>query len=253
MLCSPHNPLGRCYSRKALVAYLKLCAKYQLHLVSDEIYALSVWENKEEGDLVPFTSILSIDIDGIINADLVHVLWGMSKDFGANGIRLGSIITKNKAFKEAMNSVAIYSYVSGISDHIVANLLEDDAWTRAYIEMNQARLSESYSFVAQCLQEYAVEFTPGSNAAFFLWVNLGSAYLAKHPDRRQSQDITAEIMQALLMQKLYLASGAVFGSETPGIFRIVFSHPRPYLEEALNRMLKALEYGIGNDEMKAKL
>ena len=47
MLCNPHNPLGRCYSRKAILAYMKLCQKYQIHFVSDEIYALSVWETME--------------------------------------------------------------------------------------------------------------------------------------------------------------------------------------------------------------
>ena len=248
MLCSPHNPLGRCYSRHVLLAYLRLCAKYQIHLVSDEIYALSVWENKEEQDIVPFTSILSINLEGLIQPGLVHVLWGMSKDFGANGVRLGSIITRNKAFKEAMNSVAIYSYASGISDHVVANLLEDVVWTEDYIKNNQARLSESYSYVVRWLREHNFEFTPGSNAAFFLWVDLGKAYLANNPDREESDDITGEIMEALLKQKLYLASGGQFGSEMPGMFRIVFSHPRPYIEEALKRMMNAVEIGL-----KAKL
>ena len=88
-----------------------------------------------------------------------------------------------------------------------------------------------------------IEYASGSNAAFFLWVDLGKAYLTKHPKRKQSEDITAEIMQALLKQKLYLASGTVFGSETPGVFRIVFSHPKAYIEEALKRMLKAVEVG----------
>ncbi len=45
MLCSPHNPLGRCYSREAILAYTRLCQKHQIHLVNDEIYAFSVWKN----------------------------------------------------------------------------------------------------------------------------------------------------------------------------------------------------------------
>lgn len=48
-------------------------------MISDEIYALSVWYNPEAPDAVTFTSVLSIDMDGIINPSLVHVLWGMSK------------------------------------------------------------------------------------------------------------------------------------------------------------------------------
>lgn len=33
LLCNPHNPLGRCYSKEVLEAYLTLCAKYGIHLI----------------------------------------------------------------------------------------------------------------------------------------------------------------------------------------------------------------------------
>ena len=253
MLCSPHNPLGRCYSRDAMIAYLKLCEKYQIHLVSDEIYALSVWDNKEDTNPppVPFTSILSIDIKQYINPALVHVLWGMSKDFGANGLRLGCLISQhNPALMRAIIPVAIYSYVSGITDHVVSDLLEDDAWTENYIGENQSRLSAGYSHVVSFLRQHDIEYTPGANAAFFLWVDLGKEYLKRHPDRKDSEDLTQEVMDALLEQKLYLASGSVFGSETPGVFRIVFSHPEEYIDEALRRMLRAI--GVGLEEKMAK-
>lgn len=253
MLCSPHNPLGRCYSRTALLKYLQLCQKYQVHLISDEIYALSVWDNKEDSRPVqePFTSVLSIPLQGLIEPSLVHILWGMSKDFGANGLRLGCIITHNAAFREAMKSVAIYSYVSSLSDHIVANILENNAWTDSYIKENQLRLSKSYSWCVEFLRQHEIPYTPGANAAFFLWMDLGAAYSRRH--NVGDKDLTEEVMQALLKQKLYLASGAIFGSETPGIFRIVFSHPDDYLVEGLKRMAKAIEVGNVQEQCKAKL
>ena len=253
MLCSPHNPLGRCYSKDALIAYLKLCEKYQVHLVSDEIYALSVWENKQDNcpPPVPFSSILSIDTKEFINPALVHVLWGMSKDFGANGLRLGCIISQhNAAFMRALIPVAIYSYVSGITDYVVSNILEDDAWTDKYIATNQRRLSKSHSQVVSFLRQHKIDYTPGANAAFFLWVDLGKAYLQRHPERKASEDITQEVMDALLQQKLYLASGTVFGSETSGVFRIVFSHPEDYVDEALRRMMRAIDVGLEEKMVK---
>lgn len=255
MLCSPHNPLGRCYAEDALIEYAKLCEKYEIHLISDEIYALSVWENKEDSHPppIPFTSILSLDLARYINPARVHVLWGMSKDFGANGLRVGCIISQhNDALMRALIPVAIYSYVSGISDHAVSNILEDDAWTERYIKTNQQRLSESYSHVVAYLKRNKIDYTPGPNAAFFLWVDLGKAYLTRHPDRKASADVTQEIMDLMLEHKVFLASGAVFGSETPGLFRIVFSHPRDYIDEALKRMLRALNDGM-KKTTKAKL
>jgi aspartate/methionine/tyrosine aminotransferase len=74
---------------------MKLCQKYKIHLISDEIYALSVWTNRIDELKTPpvdFQSVLSIGSTGLINLELIHILWGTSKDFGANGIRLGVII-----------------------------------------------------------------------------------------------------------------------------------------------------------------
>ena len=79
LLCSPHNPLGRCYPRETLVALMRFCQKWRIHLVSDEIYGLSVWENPWVPDAPKFTSVLAIDPTGLIDPSLIHVLWGMSK------------------------------------------------------------------------------------------------------------------------------------------------------------------------------
>jgi 1-aminocyclopropane-1-carboxylate synthase len=262
MLCSPHNPLGRCYSRNALLAYLRLCSKYNIHLISDEIYALSVWNNTQDTHPVPepFTSVLSINISEYINPALVHVLWGMSKDFGANGLRLGVLISQdNPSLLQALIPVAIYSYISGITDHIAAQVLSDTAFTSEYIQTNQARLSEAYTRTVTWLREHQIPYTPGANAAFFLWVDLGSVYARHHPEKKGEEkgDRTQEIMDSLLKQKVFLASGAVFGSETPGVFRIVFTHPWEYMSEALRRMVRGLKVGLGgqetNDMVKSKL
>ena len=58
---------------------MQMCQRHQIHLISDEIYALSVWTNPEHPDAVGFTSVLSVPTEGIIDPSLVHVLWGMSK------------------------------------------------------------------------------------------------------------------------------------------------------------------------------
>jgi 1-aminocyclopropane-1-carboxylate synthase len=96
LLCSPHNPLGRCYSREVIEAYLVLCQKYKIHFIryvaiilqyepvsltasSDEVYAKAVFPTNDVPDPVPFTSVLSIEVEKFIDPSLVHVLYGMSK------------------------------------------------------------------------------------------------------------------------------------------------------------------------------
>ncbi|GLI76910.1 hypothetical protein PoHVEF18_005188 [Penicillium ochrochloron] len=244
MLCHPHNPLGRCYPREVIIQLMQLCQKYQIHLISDEIYALSVFENTVDEHPAPvqFESALSINLKDIIDPKLVHVLWGMSKDFGANGIRLGVIISQFSAeFHGALRAISLYSYSSGIADHMVAGLLEDDAFTGSYIKENQKRLSESYAFAVEFLKKNGIDHATGCNAAFFLWVDLGKRYRELHPEIPAEEEVGEKVMQQLLQEKVFLASGALFGSEKDGWFRIVFTQPRDYLELALKRIVKAVE------------
>jgi aspartate/methionine/tyrosine aminotransferase len=178
----------------------------------------------------------------IIDPKLVHVLWGMSKDFGANGIRLGVIISQFSAeFHGALRAISLYSYSSGIADHMVAGLLEDDAFTESYIKENQKRLSESYAFAVEFLKKNGIDHATGCNAAFFLWVDLGKRYRELHPEIPAEEEVGEKVMQQLLQEKVFLASGALFGSEKDGWFRIVFTQPRDYLERALKRIVKAVE------------
>ncbi|PYI01150.1 PLP-dependent transferase [Aspergillus sclerotiicarbonarius CBS 121057] len=244
MLCHPHNPLGRCYPRETIIQLMKLCQKYQMHLISDEIYALSVWENTIDAETpVAFESALSINTTGIIDPRLVHLLWGMSKDFGANGIRLGVIVSQNNpTLLEAIKGVSLYTYSSSVSEHLAAIILEDSEFTNRYIQLNQQKLSESYAFAAQYLKDHGIEYASGANAAFFLWVNLGKKYRELHPQETAElgDEISEKVMQLLLQRRVFLASGFLFGSEKSGWFRIVFTHPKEYLEEALRRIVLAL-------------
>lgn len=243
MLCHPHNPLGRCYPRNVILKLMQLCQKYQMHLISDEIYALSVWENKIDQHPPPikFESALSIDLEGIIDPRLVHVLWGMSKDFGANGMRLGVIISQhNHELHMALKGITLYSYTSGIADHLTSLLLDDIHFTDSYIRQNQKKLAASYAYTVGYLKSHGIEYAPGCNAAFFLWANLGRKYRETHPETPKTDDVGEIVMQSLLKHKVFLASGALFGSEESGWFRIVFSHHREYLEEALQRIVAAL-------------
>lgn len=243
-LCHPHNPLGRCYPRDVLVKLMELCQRNQMHFISDEIYALSVWKNTvdESPKPVDFESALSIDLTGIIDPQLVHILWGVSKDFGANGLRLGVIISQaNRDMLAALRSLGLYSYASGVSEHLTSLLLEDFDFTDEYIRMNSEKLSEHYSFVVRQLKSSGIEYSPGANAAFFIWMNLGKKYRELHPKVKDDEDVSDKVMDLLLQKKVFLASGSLFGSEQGGWYRIVFSQPQKYLAEAIRRIMAALE------------
>lgn len=63
IICNPTNPLGKTYSRQTLLEYALFAEKHNLHLVSDEIYGLSVYNNPDFEEAEPFTSMLSLDVE----------------------------------------------------------------------------------------------------------------------------------------------------------------------------------------------
>ncbi|PTB66861.1 PLP-dependent transferase [Trichoderma citrinoviride] len=243
LLCHPHNPLGRCYPRHVLVDLLKLCDKYKLHLISDEIYALSIFDNTVDAEPAPapFHSVLSIDPTGVIDPAYVHVIWGMSKDFGANGLRLGAIISQhNVDLMTALVPVVLLTSVSSLTEHVLANVLEDDAWVEHYIKENQRKLSTYYEYITAWAKSNDIVYAPGVNAGFFIWADLGRTYLKHQTDNKPEADVDQAVMDALLRHKVFLASGLRFGSEKLGWFRIVFSHDKEYLDEGLRRIVAAV-------------
>lgn len=104
LVCNPCNPVGRCYSQRSLQKIAQFCTKYNLHLISDEIYALS--SGTGTGGLDGFTSVLSLpNYDGVC-LENIHVLSGASKDFGLGGLRLGWIITRNELLWQTVRRLA---------------------------------------------------------------------------------------------------------------------------------------------------
>jgi aspartate/methionine/tyrosine aminotransferase len=95
ILCNPHNPLARCYTKETLVEVMEFCQERGLHLISDEIYALTELQNPP--DYAPtFSSVLSLTEplmpEGAVKVDpsRVHVVWSASKLFGSSGFRVVS-------------------------------------------------------------------------------------------------------------------------------------------------------------------
>ncbi|PWY81604.1 aspartate aminotransferase [Aspergillus sclerotioniger CBS 115572] len=233
LLCSPHNPLGRCYSEKVLKGYMRFCSRNGLHLISDEIYAMSVWKNPRMSDAPGFKSILSMDVREFMDPSMVHVVWGLSKDFGSTGLRIGCLVSpSNRVFLEAVEGISLYNFPSSVGDQLASRLLLDDIFTEQYISINQHRLAESYQYATEFLRSHNIPYLE-CNAAFFIWMNLGAVMDATATDQ--------EILAKLREDRVYIAPGTVYAGEEPGWFRLVFGHPPHVLEEGLSRMVRAIQ------------
>ncbi|KAH6963326.1 pyridoxal phosphate-dependent transferase [Fusarium avenaceum] len=253
LLCNPHNPLGRCYTREVLKAYMRFCEKHGLHLISDEVYALSVWKNPEVPHAPGFTSILAMNPDNIIDRNLIHVIWGMSKDFGSNGIKIGCLITRNEALMSACEANSYFSGPSSLSDLTTSHILSDDTFIDSFVKTNRLRLANNYLATTLFLEDHQIPYKKGSNAGLFVWADLFqpirseiNAILQKEVAAGKTPDqvlwgLEEKLQETLLAHKIFLARGADFGSDVPGWFRIVFAHEKAYLLLGLGRIVKAIE------------
>lgn len=86
LLTNPNNPLGTVYRPGVILDAINWARKRKLHTIVDEIYALSASEG--------FHSVLRV-LDGKLGDD-VHLVWSLSKDFGASGLRVGFVVSQNQ-------------------------------------------------------------------------------------------------------------------------------------------------------------
>ncbi|KAG7107592.1 1-aminocyclopropane-1-carboxylate synthase-like protein 1 like [Verticillium longisporum] len=247
LVVNPSNPLGRCYPRETLVGLLELCQRHQLHLISDEVYGLSVFGPGTDSSrgLHPFTSVLSIDLTDLIDPNLVHVEYGTSKDFAAAGLRLGALITKNRELQRSVQAVGRFHEPSGMSVAIGTAMFEDREWCRAFILNARARIGDAYKFVTSRLSEIGISYLE-ANAGYFVLIDL-APWL---PPKGQVYDTTQKREFALAEK---LVAGGVFlhpGEEhalEAGKFRLVYTQQRPVITEGLKRLdavLKSVDWSV---------
>ncbi|KAI0909023.1 PLP-dependent transferase [Ustulina deusta] len=233
IICNPHNPLGHCYPRETLVGLLQLCARKGIHLISDEIYALSVYDR---GDRQPevFTSVRSIDFSGIIDPKQVHVLYGMSKDFSAAGMRLGCVISQNHEFNEAVRAICRFASPSQFSMHLAASLLEDRGYVRSLLEKSQTRLLRNRLLAESLLSEVGFDFHNDGNAGFFIWLDL-SPFLPVKETNGDGWAAEELLSERITKEGVTMATGRAYQAPEPGRFRFIFSLDEETLREGIRR------------------
>jgi DNA-binding transcriptional MocR family regulator len=185
LICNPTNPHGRTHSRRTLLDYCLFAEKHDLHLVSDEIYGLSVYDNPAYRDALPFTSMLSLDVEketGVkFDKSRLHVVHGMSKDFCSNGLRLGVLVTPhNPRLIRTMAQTSMLMKVSSPADVLLSALLTSPTSPTAssatfldwFIKENRRRLTVAHALVRSWFERRGVRVAD-SNAGHFCWVQLG--------------------------------------------------------------------------------
>ena len=208
LLTNPTNPTGEIYSRQQLLEILEWARSRQIHVVLDEIYALSIHGDKE------FVSGAALLPD---LGQWVHIVWALSKDFAVSGLRIGVLVSENDALRAAVEPLAMWSQTSTATQALVCQMIGDEAWVDAFLAESRHRLRRSYRAVTTVLDSYGIDYVE-ADAGFFVLVDLRSLL----------DDSTWEAESRLWRQILSecnvnLTPGSACRIAEPGFMRFVFS------------------------------
>ncbi|XP_012977952.1 1-aminocyclopropane-1-carboxylate synthase-like protein 1 isoform X1 [Mesocricetus auratus] len=228
ILINPQNPLGDIYSPEELQEFLGFAMRHQLHVIMDEVYMLSVFEES-----LGYRSVLSLE--RLPDPQRTHVMWATSKDFGMSGLRFGILYTENQHVATAVASLCRYHGLSGLVQYQMAQLLRDHDWiSQVYLPENHARLKAAHTYVSEELRALGIPFV-SRGAGFFIWVDLRK-YL-----RQGTFEEEVLLWRRFLDNKVLLSFGKAFECKEPGWFRIVFSDKENRLCLGMQRVRQVLE------------
>lgn len=228
LLINPNNPLGDIYDEFTLLPILQFAAEKSLHVVIDEIYALSTFVTYS------FQSILNYN--SLPDPDGTHFLWSFSKDFSLNGARVGVMYTGTKEICNKSSKINFPMVPSRITQSMLEQFISDRQWIRAYIALNRQRLTQQYMDVKSTLETIpGVKIRP-SCAALFIWMDLRDLM----PDKPTFDDEIRLFEHIFECAKIFILRGQTLGCTQPGWFRMVFSVDDTMINEALIRIKSAL-------------
>jgi 1-aminocyclopropane-1-carboxylate synthase len=221
---------------------MKLAQKYSIHLIVDEIYALSVYDVPRTSECevpTPFQSVLGIEAQQYIDPTYLHVLYGFSKDLASGGLRLGVLWTRNAALIRALSGLSLFHWTSNISEAIGITMLEEEDWMESFLQTSRERLGARAALARSVLDEYKIPYEKGATAGFFLWLDL-RPFLGKDKEGIVTWDDEREFAKRMQEKKVYLTNGEILSSEKPGFFRLCFVKNELEVREGLKRVAEAL-------------
>lgn len=155
MICNPSNPTGYLYSREELELLKELVLKYDLFLLSDEVYREFCYDNKE------YVSVLHLD--GIENN--VVLLDSISKRYSACGARIGALVSKNSEVIAAALKFAQARLSPPTFGQVGAEAAIDTP--ASYFERVKAEYVSRRDYMVEALNKIEGVYCPKPSGAFY--------------------------------------------------------------------------------------
>ena len=218
ILCNPHNPVGRVWTKEELERLGDICLKYGVFVVSDEIHADFVFERKH----TVFSEVKEA------YRDISMICTSPSKTFNIAGLQISNIFISNPekatAFRRQV-AAAGYSQV-GLPGLVAceAAYRHGDEWLEGVLAYIKANAEFTRAYLQEHLPRVKMTKLEGT---YLVWLDFRNYGLTDK-----------ELDEKILNQAgLWLDSGAVFGKCGEGFQRINIACPRKTLQQALDRLI----------------
>ncbi|MBN1481620.1 putative C-S lyase [candidate division KSB1 bacterium] len=217
ILCNPHNPLGRIFTRNELLNVAEVCEKHDLIICSDEIHCDLLLDRDKSH--IP-TATLAPEI-----AERTITLMAPSKTFNIAGLGLSFAIISNeglrKKFERAKQGIVPYPNLFGYTAALAA-YKEGHVWLQQVLDY----LRENARIVYERINGLSGLFTTPVEATYLAWID------ARHLPIENAHKFFENA-------GVGLSDGREFNG--PGYLRLNFGCPRRMLADALDRMSDAIQ------------
>ena len=223
LLCNPHNPAGRVWTREELTAVGEICIRHGVTVVSDEIHCELVYSGHRH---IPFASIS----DDFLRHSVTCV--SPSKAFNIAGLQIANIIAPDETMRRRIDKAININEVCDVNPFgVIATMAaynEGEEWLGQLLDY----LWQNYLFLVEFCRTHLPDFPVA---------RLEGTYLAWMDCR--ALGIGSEELEQLLVgeAKLWLNAGTMYGAEGEGFMRWNLACPRSVLEQALARFKAFVE------------
>ena len=219
LLCNPHNPVGRVWTRPELQQLSDICHRHGVTIISDEIH----------GELImPGQTFVPM---GTVTADAI-VCNSPSKSFNTAGLQMANIICRDPALRRRIDRAININEVCDVNPFappsVMAAYDESEEWLDQlclYIYHNYKAL---VAFMADRLPQLSVTPLEGT---YLAWVDISALGLS-------SDALTGQLLQHAHVQ---VSSGTLYGAAGEGFIRINLACPRAQLMEGLERINNSIK------------
>ncbi len=240
VLTSPDNPTGCLYGTKQLAKISEWCIEHKIHLLVNELYGLSLIHTshpdikedyKKEMVYTSYAQFMNKR-----KSEYLHMCYGLSKDLGISGFRVGVIHSYNQSFLQAYANLNAPHLVSNLTQWALSDVLCDQDFMSHYILKNQSRLTTNYALVIKYLKKLNIPYLP-ARGSLFVWIDISKYVMGK--SEKAELNLWQDVYETT---GLLLTPGTGFGHKKRGQFRFVYSFlQRDVLEVGLDKFVQYLK------------